>query len=120
VGVQALRLCLDGCPGAEHFAWWLAACWEGAAKTDLASVPEHLTLGDEGPSPEGFVDRFQDVATGDEAIVELIEWRTSRFGDQVVTYRSRNDRRYDLVASLDPTTGRLLGARSMRSANEER
>lgn len=115
--VETLRLVLDGCPGAEHFAWWLASCWEGASRIDLVSVGEHLALGDEGPPPEWLVDRFQDVATGDEAIVELIGWRTSRFGDQIVTYRSRDDRRYDLVASIDPATGRLLGGRPMRSAN---
>jgi hypothetical protein len=117
VDVATLRSDLAGCPGAAHFAWWLASCWEGAATIDLASVREHLAPADNGPPPEWFVDRFQDVATGDDAIVELIGWRTSRLGDQIVTYRSRDDRRYDLVAFIDPPTGRMLGGRTMRSAN---
>jgi hypothetical protein len=57
------------------------------------------------------------VRTSPQAVVEVVGWRTSAFGTQVVTYRAADSRLYDLVTRFDDTSGVIADFRTMRSAN---
>jgi hypothetical protein len=107
---------LGDCPGREHVEWWLMATSVGATRVAAEAVDDHLSQGF-GASPERMVEILQSIAGGSQAVVEVGEWRRSRFADAVVAYRGGDGRACDLVVTVDPTNGKLALARSMRSAS---
>lgn len=105
---------LRGCPGAEHFCWWLRA-WAPDATDDLRDeAGEHVELAAKATIGSLFPG-FDTVAATGSAVRRLVGWRTSRFGHQVVTYEAVDGSRYDLIADINPDTGMLAHPTSMRS-----
>jgi hypothetical protein len=107
---------LDGCPGTEHLVWLLTQWTPGAASVDPASIGDHFSLVD-APPPEALAAWWHQMATSNAAVAEVLGWRSSRFGQQVVTYRALDGRDYDYVSTVEPGTGRLVGSSPTRSAN---
>ena len=106
---------LGDCPGREHVEWWLTATRVGAAPVAAEDVADHLSDGFGAP-PDRMVEILQSIAGGNQGMVEVGGWRTSRFADAVIAYRGADGRDCDLVITVDPSTGKLALARSMRSA----
>lgn len=106
---------LGDCPGREHVEWWLTATSVGATRVTAEDVDDHLGEGFGAP-PGRMVEILQSIAGGPPGVVEVGEWRRGRFADAVVAYRGADGRDYDLVVTVDASTGKLALARSMRSA----
>ena len=105
---------LAGCPGGDHFAWWLDA-WRPGTVFAPAELLLHVIADVDRVIEADF--EFGQVAAGSRAVAEVAGWRVTRFSETVVTYRALDGRRYDLVAEVDGATGRLVRPRAMRSAN---
>jgi len=108
---------LAGCPGADHVAWMLAAWSQGAPPIVPREVGQHTTPWFGDPDVEPWPPELMNVRESPRAVVEVLGWRTSAFGEQVTTYRAVDGRQYDLVSRVDDADGIIVDFRTMRSAN---
>jgi hypothetical protein len=112
-----LEAVLDGCPGGAHVAWMLAAWSAGAPPIEPREVARHATPWFGDPEVEPWPPWMMNIRETPQAVVEVLGWRTSAFGEQVTTYRAADGRLYDLVSRVDDPGGIVVDFRTMRSAN---
>jgi hypothetical protein len=111
-----VRRAIADCPAEPHIGWALAHIAEGSSKPDADTIAIHCAFGPDDPL--GFVERLQSRAVAAGGIAEVDGWKRRHGGCIVVTFQGDDGRDYDLVAAVDPASGRLSAFEMIKSLGD--